>query len=99
MFLLEKKGKKETTGIPPVSYLKFTSNYTRFNPGNAAPLERTLRPRARAYNVSRLLILLPHGRDTSEGSIIFALANLSPSANYQRGFRNANFHVSRNAVR
>jgi len=43
---VEEKGEeRNATRIPPVSYLKFTSNYTRFNPGNAVPLERTLHPR------------------------------------------------------
>lgn len=41
----EKGEERNATRIPPVSYLKFTSNYARFNPGNAVPLERTLHPR------------------------------------------------------
>jgi len=54
-------------------------------------LERE-RERKGLRNVSRLLILLPYGRDTSEGGIIFAPASLSLSARTltargSRGFR------------
>jgi len=72
-FCWRKRGRKKRRGSLPWATLNLHQTIRALIRG-MRPRSNARSVRARAYNVSRFLILLPYGRDTSQRRVLFSLS-------------------------